>query len=1169
MAGVDDILDKIESSLPAQTQNVDARLDQIEQGLSPLAVDSRLDELEAQIGAPVEQPVAEVVPEGIDYTQLNYSQNDLVKDEFFGPIQDYMVDRFGAHMRDKDREQVVNQFLNNMRGFAGGNSVRAIEEITYLNEVGDDEARLNNAGKAYTIYDAMQGVFGDTTAGEKAEVVGDFARSAILDPINILSLGIGKVVTGTGFKAGSRVAYLAAKRAYTKKIAQGATKDVANNVAQRVFRAQTARAAAETNKRIAQRQAVEAAAKTTLERMTTGVALKQAAAVGTFEAAVAAGTDYLWQDAMLRTKVQEEYSTFQTGLSAVVGLVAGGIAGAASNVGTGVAGTVAPTALNTGTTGSKAVSQLIPQTPTGTPSPPAGNWLADIAKGKELADQDTEFFITMLLGNDEKGLKGLAQILAEEGYAWVRRNPEDKVSNWVGDIIKKSDPQDAKQFLDDFTKATGIDMVEGKALTIDAFADTFKRKMSDSGKVLNAASQAAKLLGRKVEDVTAEDYAQYVLGGGLPAPTSSATTKTAQLGKRIGDLVNRDLPDFQNNIIRLLVSNLSTTALNVTGYAAATGLNTASDLTRAVLLGGRAGLALAYDPKAAKELGINALGILQNQKQKALNTLDVNTTYDTFLKYSQVRPDALRQLTAVLPGGVESLNKIAKDFDPDKPLLTLKMDQAVDYIQRLNLVSAQDGYTKSIEFLTQMDGLLRRPRSEGGFEMSWNEFFTRPDHHALMLSERFVNLEAKAVDETLRAVFSKSYKGQDFIGEVAGIIEDARNLPGIGLLIPFGRFFNNTVAMTYNMTAVGPLLARPFKENPEKMTSELIARGAVSWTLIGMLATREMDYIEQGLGWSEEIDEDTGAVLDERYEFPYGAYKAIARLVAHNWREEEIPGELVEQLGEQFIGQLTRQLEETGGGITEIAKSLLSDEGPELSKILKDAMGGVASQFISGATRPLEPINVAIGLARDEEFIVPDRKQGTKWLNESLRYMDQAIAIAMGENWMPELSSAAEGQPRVPAAKLVSTRRATRLSNTERVMNLIGRPTYMANILSQSPEATNRYNEIFNEIVEGGSARLFDNPKFKEASLEAKQMMVSNLLQSAKKATKTYMSKSFENSGDPALNKMLEISNYGERKVRRVMEDLGFDKKLSELSEEELDTLDAAIKFREEFLMAQ
>lgn len=1129
-----------------------------------------LRDLEGKVGmtmAPqIEQPVA---PEPIDYTQRTYTESNLVEDDYFLPIKDYMVDRFGAHINDLDREEVVEMFTNNMRGFAGGNSVRAVNEITYLNEVGDDEERLRKAGQAYTIYENLQGLFGDTSFTERAEIVGDFTRAAVLDPINVLGLGIGKVASGTGFKAGSQVALIAAKQAYKRKIAAGATTEVANTFAQRVFQAQTTKAAAETTRRIATRQAIERSATTMLQRLTTPTALKEAAAVGGFEAAVAAGTDYLYQDAMLRTFVQDEYNPYQTGLAAVVGLVAGGISGAASNVGTGASGLLPPAPLKTSTQGSTALGKLVNQTvatAAETPSPPAGNWLADIAKGKELADQDTQFFITMLLGDEEKGLKGLAQILIEDGYVWRPRTPDDKVSNWVGDIIKNADPQDAQKFIEDFTTATGIDMVEGKQLTVEAFADTFKRKMSDGGRVLNAASQTAKLLGRKPEEVTVDDYARFVLGGGAPEVTNTTSAIGQRIGKAVGNLINRDLPDFQNNIIRLMVSNLSTTALNVTGYAAATGLNTASDIARAALLGGQAGLYMVYKPAEAKRLGISALSILQNQITKVRNTLDVNTTYDTFLQYSQVRPDAMRQLTAVLPGGVESLEKITKGFDAGTPLLTLRMNQAVDYIQRLHFVSAQDGITKAIEFTSQLDKLLRRPREEGGFGMGWNEFFAQPNHNQLMLSERFVRLEAMAVDDTLKAVFSKSYKGRGFLGEVAGMIEDARNLPGIGLLVPFGRFFNNTVAMTYDMTAIGPLVSKAMGGQQTKFTTELAAKGIVSWSLIGLLALREQEFMKMGLGWSEEIDPETGEVLDERYEFPYGAYKAIARIVAHRWSDEEIPAELVTQLGDQFIGQLTRQLGEAGAGISEIAKSMLSDEGPGLAKILQDTMGTIASQAVSGITRPLEPVNTVIGLARDEEFYTPDRKQGTKWINNSLRYMDQMVAVVTGENIAPPVFSVGEGQPRVQASRLVSTTRASELTNFERVMNMIGKPTWKEGMASLSEVADNRYNQVFNAIVENGSEKLFNSKKFQDGDLETRQLLINQLLEGAKKSTKAFMGRVAANNGDRALLKMIEISNYPDLQIRRTMEDLGFDRGIDELSEEELQTLENALKFREEFL---
>lgn len=1136
-----------------------------------------LQEIDSKVPAatlPQEQEAA--APE-LDFSQMNYSENDLTKDEFYTPIREYMVDRYGTHMEDMDREDVVGKFTNNMRGFSGGNTVRAINEITYLNEVGDDEERLAKAGKAYSIYENLQSLFGDTSAGEKAEIVWDYARSAVLDPANVLGLGVGKSATSAGFKAGSQVALIAAKQAFKKQVAKGATREAAQKVAERVLRAQVSKATAETTKRVAARQVTEKAADTFLKRMATPTALKEAAIVGGFEGALAAGTDYLYQDALLRTKVQDEYNVYQTGLSAIVGLVAGGASGALSNVGTGASGLVSPAPLKTSTKGSTSLSKVVNQAPAATvvevPAKgvgvPEGNWLKDIAKGKELTDQDTEFFITMLLGNEEKGLKGLSQILVEDGYVWRRRSVDDKVSNWVGDIIKQADPQDAKKFLSDFTKTTGIKMNEGKKLTVEGFADTFKKKMSDSGRVLNSVSQVAKILGRDPATITGDDILNFAVSGAIPAVETKAGAVGHKIGKVVGDLVNRDLPDFQNNLIRLMVSNLSTTALNVTGYAAATGLNTATDAARAVLLGGQAGLYMAFKPKEAKAAGIEAFSLLQNQLTKARNTLDVNTTYDTFMQYAQVRPDALRQLTAVLPDGSDALSKAVEGVDLSRPLITLKANQAVDVIQRASLVSAQDGYTKAIEFTSQLDKLLRRSPEKGGFGMSWNEFFATSDHGAKMVTEKYAKLEAQAVDETLRATFGKSFKGRGFVGEVAGMIEDARKLPVIGMLVPFGRFFNNTVAFAYQTTGFMPLLAKSMNlGNTAKPTSELVSRGLVSFALVGALAQREAYFLDQGLGWSEEIDPETGEVRDERYEFPYGLLKATARIIAHYARGDAPPKELLAQVGDQFVGQLTRQLGEAGQGLGGIVSAVVSEEGQGFSTALMDALGSVVPQYVSAATRPLEPLNVAAGLLRDEEFYTPDRKQGTAWLNNSLRYMDQVIGLVTGKSLAPPKQSAAEGQPTVQASRLVSTTRASKLTNTERVLNAVGRPNYLINMASDSPEANNRYNEVFNQIVEDRAGVLWKSKSFREGDLETKQLHISKLMTQARKDTLSYMGRVASNGTDRALMKMIEISKaYPQGKVDNALRDLGFERPLAELSEDELETLGNALKFREEFLL--
>jgi hypothetical protein len=1124
---------------------------------------------------PVAAPTEVTAP--TDMSKEVYSENNLVEDRFFYPIQDYMVERYGTHMKDETRDEIVSQYVNNMRGFAGGNSMRSLAEISYLNGVSDKPESMMKAGQAYEIFENMQGITGDISWGETGSMVWDYTRSAVLDPVNLLGLGIGKVASGTGFKAGSQVALFAARQTYKKALAEKAVggvvneaaKKAAKDLAETAFTSTAADVTLKVNEQIIKRQAIEAAATTTFQRMTTKTALKEGAVTGAFEGTISAGTDYLYQDAMLRTKVQDEYNAYQTGLAGVVGLVAGGLSAMASNVRTGASGLTAPSPYKTSTKGATVISNLVNQTasiPPGAPgtiSPPAGNWLKDVAKGVELRDQDTDFFVKMLLGDKDKGLKGLASILAEDGYGWLPRNPDDKVSHWIGDIIKESDPQDAKKFMDDFVAATGITMDDGKALTIEAFGDTFKRKMSDSGTVLNAASQVSKILGRKVGDMTANDYAAFMIAGVVPRGKMGAIDKAGlAIGEYLSKAVNRDLPDFQNNIIRLMVSNLSTTALNVAGYATTTAINSASDITRAVLFGGLAGAKLVTDPKGAKALGISALSIIKNQKTKLVNILDPNTTYDTFLQYAQVRPDVMRQLTSIDSFGPNGL-------DLDKPLLSMKADRAVDLVQKFAFVQAQDGYSKAFEFTSQLDKFLRRSESEGGFGMSWNEFFAQKKHHEAMMSEKYVALEAMAVDETLKATFSKSYKGPGALGQIAGVIEDARNIPGVGLLVPFGRFFNNTLATANELTAVGPLMSKYLGGQPTKFESEIFAKGLVAWTMVGTLALREKDYIAMGLGWSEEIDPMTGAVVDQRYSFPYAAIKAAARVAGHGLLGESSPKELTTQIYDQFIGQLTRELGDTGTGLKNIVTALLSEEGIGFSQLLGETLGSVASQAASGITRPLEPLNTLAGLTRDEQFYTPDRKQGTKWANNSLRYVDQLAALMLGKTTEEPLYSPTEGKPRIQTSRLVSTTRETYLSSTERMLNMAGRPTFGLNKKSLSEVANNRVDQLFFDILEDGAAKLVDSPAFKKGDLEAKQYLSDSLVTSARKSTRAYMGRVAANSGDSTLLKMYELSSYGKDLIGRRMKDLGFEVEFDELDDAQLDILEGALKFSEEIVLGR
>ena len=54
-----------------------------------------------------------------------------------------------------------------------------------------------------------------------------------------------------------------------------------------------------------------------------------------------------------------------------------------------------------------------------------------------------------------------------------------------------------------------------------------------------------------------------------------------------------------------------------------------------------------------------------------------------------------------------------ESFNPGQKLIGLKLDDKIDLVQKIALVQAQDGFTKSQEFLFQMDKKLRVTTGKG------------------------------------------------------------------------------------------------------------------------------------------------------------------------------------------------------------------------------------------------------------------------------------------------------------------------------------------------------------------------------------------------------------------------------------------------------------------------
>lgn len=1095
-----------------------------------------------------------------------YSANDLSEDRYYDVVKRYMTTRFGSQSVEDDRDKVVRKFLNNMRGFSGGNSVRAVNELAFLNSVEDDQEK-QAAAEAYALYNGMEGLFGDTTFLEKAGTVGDFARTAVADPVNLVSLGLGKIVTSGGTRLITNTAQKAGTRAMMREAARRGTSakamDAAVTAGGKAFAEATKLQGMRTSAEIAQREALRQATATTLRGRLTSTTAREIAAVGTFDGVAAATTDYIYQNSMLRTKVQEEYNTYQTGLTAVASLVAMGGLAAAGTVfrrgaiaGPGVANTSTDAADLSSLT--KSIEDYLNQNPRDT-SGSGFRARTDI----ELKDADSQFFIKMVLGDDDLGIDGLAKTLLEQGRAFEKTSKDDTITGYLSNIIEKSDPTDVRNLVKLFGEVTGNRIKGLESKSTKYIAQALRDKLGNDGQVMNALGQASKLLGVGTKEITLDQYLEFAITGNVP---KAKTISDRALGRGEG-LISRlgipegSIPAVQNRLIRLLVSNLSTSALNITGFTAASTLNTVSDLSMGALFASGKTLKAFAGKGTLKEARKEITDVVANTQFKLANTLDLNTTLDMFRKYSVARPQAVKELVRVIPGGVENMERIAKQFDPTSTRLGQASDDVIDVIQQANLVTAQDAYTKSLEFITQMDKRLRKH-----FNMGYTEFFSNDNYLKMMATEKYALVEAGAVDDTLSTIFSKSYKNNTPLGEVAGFIEDARNLPGIGMLVPFGRFFNNTMAFIADHSFIS-LAGRIFKK-PKASTytsQELFVRGAISMTAAWSMTDREMEYIDKGLGWSQE-EKANGAVVDERYEFPYAAYKAVARLWAYKRKDMEVPREVAQDIGNVFLGQFTRQLDASGQGVIDLVETFLSLEGPEIMELLGGTMSAITAQMAAAGTRFIDPLNSAVGLARGENYRAIDVNQGNSLVRKSTRYMNQIIDAVTGGQVLDERFSPTQGSVPNQASKFISTQREVDMTDLERVYNMVGVQPWTAGLRTDMADVKNRYAQLFDELNQSTATALLENPMWQNADQETKRVLFADFLTKNKQRVMRYLSTGFDTK-DLNRSLLIEIDNSSsEKELQKALEELQVEEDIEKLNYQQLNTILNYLKTREELL---
>ena len=1079
-----------------------------------------------------------------------YTQDDMVEnDQMFSIIQNYMADRYGPlSMEGQDKTAVVDSFLNNRRGVASGNSVRALSEIDYINDISEDSGKMGNAAAAAALYENMAGLFSkETTFAERAEGVMDFTRSAIADPINLVGGFIGKAVGQGALRVGTnQVKKNALKKMSQAAIKKGATQETVKKAGQEAIKLAVKESGEVVTKEVAEYTTRIMSSKG-FKRLATKGALAEIGTTVGIDAAVGAGTEYLYQSGLIKLGVREDFDKYSMGFAALGATVLGGIqAGRIA-----LRGSTSPVAPSIAVKQPKADDVLLELANSigkygKAKVKKSTTWEYKVSGGIELKDLDSQFFVDLLLGHvDKKGnvvLKGFAEIAQEKGLIWSTRFEGDKYANWMADVIKKSKPKQINDFIKAFEKATGNKLKDAKKLTVAQFATTFALKINQSASILNALSQGSKRNGISAADMTVDDLVKDAMDAGyLPKPKDP-------LSSTLSDKIPEVIRNNQNRVIRLLVSNPSTSALNLIGYGANAGMGMVSDMVLATLHAGRGTMAKLIGMQEAGNKSYRiASTLIQSNASRITRLFDPDMTYAAFESALSRNSEALQKLSNTLPGGIENTTRLLTDskISPEMQMLGLKTDQAIDVIQTLSFVKAQDRFTKSQEFLFQMDKALRTRYGKG-----WNDFYSGPEAAKLMAKKDYRELETTVVEKTLESIFSKSYKGTDTIGQVAGIIEDARNIPGIGLLVPFGRFFNSTV--DFGLQASGmSLVGKSMGKYQDKTTLELISKGAVGLGLAASMVHNEYENRRKGLKIFQTEDPLTGEVINQQYDFPISLLKAKARVMSYYAYGETPPKELIATAARDFsLSGLLRNLNRTQADVVSMTSFILQGENKEALRSFIGAMGSVAVQPVAGGTRFIEPLNVAVGTLQGEDARPIDRYQGNKTVNDMVKYFDNLIPLFVGESKVDVLGSdtiksAAAGKGDITSTKPMGIR-TVRLTDTQRVMNMMGYEQFDLNaarkIRQTVPKAANEYNGILFDIIEAESGALMSSKGFRKMSTQdQRRYWKSEVLPKAKSLAKSFLALQYSGASD-TLDLQFQLSQkYTRTDLNNAIEELNFE----------------------------
>lgn len=1117
-------------------------------------------------------------------TGRKYRKDDLKTGKAADDIREYMVRRAGERYRaggNIDNDKLVEDFVDHWR-FFNTNIVGTAGEARFISAGSEEDKAATK--RALELYDGLGNVFVNDGFYGAVDGVWDYVQAAATDPSNYIGLltgGLAKAGALGGSQATKQMVRRAAAEAGRAAMKSGATREAAEAASKEAVESALARFSVETVKTRTAREAVDRLAEVEkrnfvnrARRTATRDAMADSAraadrkalmATTAFDALTATVHDYQIQSLRMEVGAQEEYSQMQTAFSSLLGGVAGGAQLIGGALGRGKSGLTGAQEGLTGAAQRKAAQEgvdkaIIREINMSQPvlgeagnKQAADDVLGQIRSWKDKWQSGRNAFMNetteadllkrIVLGSDGKGKKdGLVKLYRDTG---LKVPANMRITDVITNIVHHM-PQKELDEINAALKPLHItlgDMSTSRATLADLVANESNR----AGQVLNVFSQAKRLMDTNV--AVADDVLREATAGVIEREAETAA-KTQRLAYG------------QNIWRRLLVSSPATTAANVAGFSTYAVGSSLSD----ILTGTATTLAGLAKTGAERQEYFRIGKVYRNMvAQKMRYLMDPFTTHDAYMKFLKENDDVSKVLFETVTGGVE---RSAARFGMDPNSKWFKNSEALaDSMNRLTGVSVQDTFTKSQMFMSELDKYLRLNKDVTLADVLRTGDMSKIDDDVIGAS----------LDQTMKSVFSKDYtKGDnELLNYLAKTVERASNTPGLGTVIPFGRFMNNVVATAYEWGPGGLLQGASAIVKSEKRNIETVE--AVSRSLVGLGAitlAAQYDKEKQDLGMaSTDIELAGGQIGDIKNVYPLSLVMVAGRYGRLLMNDEPVPREIKQEfLNQLAIGQVARDMQ-FGNDLFALLNWLESDEARSAGwpTALK-SLGNIAA----GATRPLDALNRGVGFITGSDVAKDVRQaEGTDVFTQSAsKYVDNIIEL-----FVDDLDAITGEELRVatregplqdanPMSRIAGLTIKPPQNATELAYGMSEMMTYTANSRTKNPAYDKAYNTIVAPVLERAAERMLNDPLFMKGTVGQRQIRLKEELRKVRETVTGYLKDSKSDSAVESLRRSAHVSGSAVARSagkRMLQKKYGINAPINELGIRELQVYMDFVKSYDEY----